>query len=43
MGLDVKNDSGFYALIKKEISLYNNLIVHIKENLNETLAAIDGI
>jgi len=43
VGLNVEREKSFNALIHKEVSLYNNLIAHIFENLNETLAAIDGV
>ena len=41
--LTFDRDKAMNAFIKKEIELYNNLIAKIHENLDETLAAIDGI
>ncbi len=42
LGLTVEREKSFNALIHKEVNLYNNLIAHIMENCDETLAAIDG-
>ena len=43
VNLSVAREMGMNALIQKEIGLYNILIAAIHENLDETLAAIDGI
>ena len=43
VSLSVEHEKGLNALIHKEIFLYNNLIARIHENIDETLAAIDGV
>jgi len=43
VGLTVNSDKGFNTLIHKEISMYNNLMMRIHMNLEESVLVIEGL